>query len=345
MALNELKPYTQAQKQTGDIMKKLTHHLTLVSLGLASCFGSTNLWAQSAANYPDKPVKVIIPFPPGGTLDKIGRMLALKVGEQLGQNFVVENRAGGNGIIGADVVAKANADGYTLLFNASTFVTAPMTMKSVPYKVQTDFTPIAFVASAPLSIAVSNKLGVTDVKGLAAAAKANPGKMNFAVGSIGSAGHLCTVKLEQATGTQITIVPYKGTGPAMTDLVGGQIEGFIDPVLGSVQFHRNGQLKVVGVTSSKRLPNLPDVATVSETIPDFQCSSWYGLWGPSKLPVDMVQKLNAAVNKALNGEMRDRLIADGIVPAGGSAAEFAKFQADDIAISGKIIADKKIAVE
>ena len=326
-------------------MKKSTYHLSLVSLGLALCFGSANLWAQSAANYPDKPVKVIIPFPPGGTLDKIGRMLALKVGEQLGQNFVVENRPGGNGIIGADVVAKANADGYTLLFNASTFVTAPMTMKSVPYKVQTDFTPIAFVASAPLSIAVSNKLGVSDVKGLAAAAKANPGKMNFAVGSIGSAGHLCTVKLEQATGTQITIVPYKGTGPAMTDLVGGQIEGFIDPVLGSVQFHRSGQLKVVGVTSSKRLPNLPDVATVSETIPDFQCSSWYGLWGPSKLPVDMVQKLNAAVNKALTGEMRDRLIADGIVPAGGSAAEFAKFQADDIAISGKIIADKKIAVE
>jgi tripartite-type tricarboxylate transporter receptor subunit TctC len=326
-------------------MKKMTHHLTLVSLGLALCFGSANLWAQSAANYPDKPVKVIIPFPPGGTLDKIGRMLALKMGEQLGQNFVVENRPGGNGIIGADVVAKANADGYTLLFNASTFVTAPMTMKSVPYKVQTDFTPIAFVASAPLSIAVSNKLGVSDVKGLAAAAKANPGKMNFAVGSIGSAGHLCTVKLEQATGTQITIVPYKGTGPAMTDLVGGQIEGFIDPVLGSVQFHRSGQLKVVGVTSSKRLPNLPDVATVSETIPDFQCSSWYGLWGPSKLPVDMVQKLNAAVNKALSGEMRDRLIADGIVPAGGSAAEFAKFQADDIAISGKIIADKKIALD
>jgi tripartite-type tricarboxylate transporter receptor subunit TctC len=326
-------------------MKKMTHHLTLVSLGLALCFGSANLWAQSAANYPDKPVKVIIPFPPGGTLDKIGRMLALKMGEQLGQNFVVENRPGGNGIIGADVVAKASADGYTLLFNASTFVTAPMTMKSVPYKVQTDFTPIAFVASAPLSIAVSNKLGVSDVKGLAAAAKANPGKMNFAVGSIGSAGHLCTVKLEQATGTQITIVPYKGTGPAMTDLVGGQIEGFIDPVLGSVQFHRSGQLKVVGVTSSKRLPNLPDVATVSETIPDFQCSSWYGLWGPSKLPVDMVQKLNAAVNKALSGEMRDRLIADGIVPAGGSAAEFAKFQADDIAISGKIIADKKIALD
>ena len=319
--------------------------LKQVSLSLILALSATGVWSQTAANYPVKPVKVIIPFPPGGTLDKIGRMLALKVGEQLGQNFVVENKAGGNGIIGADVVAKSNADGYTLLFNASTFVTAPMTMKSVPYKVQTDFTPIGLVASAPLSIAISNKLGVTDIKGLIAAVKANPGKMNFAVGSIGSAGHLCTVKLEQAAGSQIAIVPYKGTGPAMTDLVGGQIEGFIDPVLGSVQFHRSGQLKVVGVTSTKRLPNLPDVATVSETIPDFQCASWYGLWGPAKMPADMVQKLNAAVNKALSGEMRDRLTADGIVPAGGSAAEFAKFQADDIAISGKIIADKKIAVE
>jgi tripartite-type tricarboxylate transporter receptor subunit TctC len=319
--------------------------LQQISISLILALGATGVWAQTSANYPDKPVKVIIPFPPGGTLDKIGRMLALKVGEQLGQNFVVENRPGGNGIIGADVVAKSNPDGYTLLFNASTFVTAPMTMKSVPYKVQTDFTPIGLIASAPLSIAISNKLGVTDIKGLAAAAKANPGKLNFAVGSIGSAGHLCTVKLEQATGSQIAIVPYKGTGPAMTDLVGGQIEGFIDPVLGSVQFHRSGQLKVVGVTSARRLPNLPDVATVSETIPDFQCSSWYGLWGPAKLPADMVQKLNSAVNKALSGEMRDRLIADGIVPAGGSAAEFAKFQADDIATSGKIIAEKKIALE
>jgi len=131
--------------------------LQQISIGLILALGATGVWAQSAANYPDKPVKVIIPFPPGGTLDKIGRMLALKVGEQLGQNFVVENRPGGNGIIGADVVAKSNPDGYTLLFNASTFVTAPMTMKSVPYKVQTDFTPIGLIASAPLSIAISNK--------------------------------------------------------------------------------------------------------------------------------------------------------------------------------------------
>jgi tripartite-type tricarboxylate transporter receptor subunit TctC len=343
MALNDQFEHPHNLENTMKQSKKIISRS--FAFGIVLSVISSAAFAQTAANYPDKPIKVIIPFPPGGTLDKVGRMLALKVGEQFGQNLVVENRPGGNGVIGADVVAKSNADGYTLLFNASTFVTAPMTMKSVPYKVQSDFTPIGFVASAPMSIAISNKLGVSDVKSLLTAIKANPGKFNFAVGSIGSAGHLCTVKLEQAAGSQIAIVPYKGTGPAMTDLVGGQIEGFIDPLLGSVQFHRNGQLKVVGVTSAKRVPNLPDVATVSETIPDFQCASWYGLWGPAKLPNEIVQKLNVAMNKALTGEMRERLIADGIVPGGGSPAEFAKFQADDIATSGKIIADKKITLE
>jgi tripartite-type tricarboxylate transporter receptor subunit TctC len=319
----------------------LKSFLTITFMGLlVNAFNVAN-----AQTYPTRPVKIIIPFPPGGTLDRVGRMLAQKLGEQLGQNFVVENRTGGNGIIGSDAVAKSPSDGYTLLFNASTFVTAPMTMKSVPYKVQTDFSPIGLVALAPLSVAISNKLGVTDMKGLIAALKANPGKLNFAVGSVGSAGHLCTVKLEQAAGSTIAIVPYRGTAPGMTDLVGGQIEGFIDPVLGSLQFHKSGQLKVVGVTSTKRLPNLPDVATVSETIPGFECASWYGLWAPANTPMDVVQKLNAEVNKALAGEMRERLVNDGIVPGGGSVQEFTKFQGDDIATSGKIIADKKITVE
>jgi tripartite-type tricarboxylate transporter receptor subunit TctC len=161
-----------------------TPHLIAATICAAFTFTSASVVAQTAASFPDKPIKFIIPFPPGGTLDKVGRMLAVKLSEQFGHNVVVENRPGGNGVIGADAVAKAPADGYTLLFNASTFVTAPMTMKSVPYKVQTDFAPIAHVASAPLSVAISNKVGVSDIKGLAAAVKANPGKFNFAVGSI-----------------------------------------------------------------------------------------------------------------------------------------------------------------
>jgi len=301
--------------------------------------------AGMAQAWPDKPVRMIIPFPPGGTLDKVGRMLAQRLSEQLGQTFIVDNRPGGNGVIGGDAVAKAAPDGYTLLFNASTFVTAPMTMKSVPYKVQTDFVPISLVAQAPLSITLSPKLGVSDLKGLIAAAKAQPGRLNFAVGSVGSAGHLCTARLEQAAGIALAIVPYKGTAPAFQDLIGGQIEGFIDPVLGSVQFHRTGQLKVVAVTSAKRLPNLPDVPTAADTAPGFECASWYGLWAPAKTPADIVGKLNAATNKALVGDMGEKLVADGLVVGGGSPADFSKFQADDIAASGKIIAEKKISVE
>ena len=316
-------------------------HTTVALAALLAALPATTL----AQSWPERPVRLVIPFPPGGTLDKVGRMLAQELGKSLGQTFIVENKPGGNGVIGVDSVAKAPADGYTLLFNASTFVTAPMTMKSVPYKVQADFVPISLVAQAPLSIAIGNKLGVQDVKGLVAAAKAKPGALNFAVGSIGSAGHLCTVRLEQAAGISVGIVPYKGTAPAFQDLIGGQIEGFIDPVLGSVQFHRGKQLHVVAVTAAKRLPNLPDVPTASETLPGFECASWYGLWAPAKTSIDIVDKLNAAVNKALGGEMRERLVADGLVPGGGSPADFAKFQADDIAASGKIIAEKKISVE
>jgi tripartite-type tricarboxylate transporter receptor subunit TctC len=320
----------------------------LIAACAAALVATTFVFAPTAARaqaWPDKPVRMVIPFPPGGTLDKVGRMLAQRLQEQFGQTFIVENKPGGNGVIGGDAVAKAQPDGYTLLFNASTFVTAPLTMKSVPYKVQTDFVPISLVAQAPLSIAIGNKLGAGDLKGLIAAAKANPGKLNFATGSIGSAGHLCTVRLEQAAGISVTVVPYKGTAPAFQDLIGGQIEGFIDPVLGSVQFHRNNQLKVVAVTAAKRLPNLADVPTASETVPGFACASWYGLWAPAKTPADIVAKLNAAVNKALAADMADKLVADGLVPGGGSPADFAKFQADDIASSGKIIAERNIRLD
>lgn len=319
-------------------MKHLELSLVAAALAAAPLLVSAQTW-------PDKPVKMVIPFPPGGTLDKVGRMLAERLGQQFGQTFVVENKPGGNGVIGGDAVAKAAADGYTLLFNASTFVTAPLTMKSVPYQVQRDFVPISLVAQAPLSIATSSKLGAADLKALIAAAKAQPGKLNFAVGSVGSAGHLCTARLETAAGISLSIVPYKGTAPAFQDLVGGQIEGFIDPVLGSVQFHRAKQLNVVAVTSAKRLPNLPDVPTASETLAGFGCASWYGLWAPAKTSADVINKLNAAVNKALAADMGEKLVADGLVVGGGSPAEFAKFQADDIAASGKVITEKKISVE
>jgi tripartite-type tricarboxylate transporter receptor subunit TctC len=301
--------------------------------------------AATAQAYPARPVTVIIPFPPGGTLDLVGRLLAQKLSDQMGQNFVVENRAGGNGTIGPGVVMKAQPNGYTLLFNASTFTTAPMTMSTPPYDVVKDFEPIAQVALAPLAVAIRKDLPVSDVKGLIAHAKANPGKLTFAVGSIGSAGHLATELLKRASGIEYLIVPYKGTAPAFQDLVGGRIDGFIDPILGSAAFAKAGQLKVIAVTSKARVSSLPDVPTVGETIPGYEAYSWYGLWGPAKLPRDLAERLNAEVNKALATDMRDRLTQQGLVLTPGSIEDFARFQRDDMARSAKIIADGKIRVE
>ena len=298
-----------------------------------------------AQAWPARPVKMIIPFPPGGTLDTVGRLLAQKLGEQTGQSFVVENRAGGQGMIGADAVAKATADGYTLLFNASTFTTTPMVVKSAPYDVAKDFVPVALVAKAPLSVAVNKDLPFSDLKGLIAHAKANPGKLSFAIGSNGSAGHLATEALKRAAGLDIQIVPYKGTGPAMQDLVGGQIQGFIDPVLGSYQFYKTGKLKVVGVTSANRVNLLQEVPTVGESVPGYEFFSWYGVWGPAKLPADIAQRLNAEVNKALAGDMRERLLSQGLLLGGGSMDEFARFQREDMARSQKIVTDGNIRAE
>ena len=307
--------------------------------------GCAVLPAAFAQSYPARPVRVVIPFPPGGTLDTVGRMLAQKLSEQTGQAFVIENKPGGNGIIGADIVAKAPADGYTLLFNASTFTTAPMTMKSTPYGVVKDFSPVALVAKAPLSVAINKNLPITDIKSLIAYAKANPGSMSFAVGSIGSAGHLSTELLKRSDNLNFMIVPYKGTAPAFQDLIGGQIAGFIDPILGSLQYHKTGMLRVVAVTSSTRTPNLPDVPTVAETIPGYEFLSWYGLWGPAKLPADITAKLNAEVNKALTGEMRDKLTPQGLLVTPGSVDDFIKFQREDMARTQKLITDGNIRVE
>ena len=311
------------------------------ALGAAALVAATSSLAQG---YPAKPVRMVIPFPPGGTLDTVGRMLAQKLGEQMGQSFIVENKPGGNGVIGGDMVAKAPADGYTLLFSASTFTTAPMTMKTVPYNVVRDFAPVALVAKAPLSVAINKNLPVTDIKSLMAYAKANPGKMTFAVGSIGSAGHLSTELLKRAGNLDYLIVPYKGTAPAFQDLIGGQIDGFIDPILGSLQYHKSGMLRVVAVTSAQRAASLPDVPTVAETIPGYEFYSWYGLWAPAKLPADVTLRLNTEVNKAL-AEMGPKLREQGLLTTPGSVDDFAKFQRSDMERSQKIVTEGNIRVE
>lgn len=298
-----------------------------------------------AADYPDRPIRMLIPFPPGGTLDALGRDLAKQLGDQIGQNVVVENRSGGNGTIGADAVARARPDGYTLLFSASTFVTAPMTMSSVPFAVEKDFMPVAMAAKAPLSVSVRKDLPAADLPALLKYARAHPGKLTFAVGSIGSAGHLSTALLKRQGGLDYMVVPYKGTAPAFQDLIGGRIDGFIDPVLGAMEYYRSGMLRIVAVTSDKRLPSLPDVPTVSETLPGYQYYSWYGLWAPAGTPAGIVQKLNAEVNKALASDIKSKYTKLGLLITPGSVEDFARFQRDDMANAKRIIDEEHIRVE
>jgi tripartite-type tricarboxylate transporter receptor subunit TctC len=331
----------------------MNRHQFIRTLGLALTTGAIGPVLGTAAttakaqvsSYPSRPVRMIIPFPPGGTLDSVGRLLAQKLAEQTGQGFVVENRPGGNGFIGADAVAKAPADGYMLLFNASTFTTTPMTVKSAPFDVVRDFQPIALVAQAPLAVSINNELPFSDIRGLIAYGKANPGKLTFAIGSTGSAGNLATELLRKASGIEYLIIPYKGTAPAFQDLVGGQISGFLDPLLGAIGYQKSGKLRIIAVTSDKRVPTLPDVPTVGETIPGYSFYSWYGLWGPAKLPADVIARLNGEVNKALGSDMRERLLGQGLQVNGGSVEDFVRFQREDMARSQKIITEGNIRAE
>ncbi len=311
-------------------MKKFLLFACLLSSGMA------------LAQYPARLVKVVIPFPPGGPTDVIGRLLAQKLTEQTGQNFLIENRAGGNATIGSNEVAKSAADGYTLLFNASIFTITPHLSQNVPYDVQKDFSAVALVAKGPLAVAIGSAVPAKDVKELVAHAKANPGKLAFAIGSVGSAGHLGTELLKRSAGMDLLVVPYKGSTPAYQDLLGGQIQGFLDPVLGAQPHWKGGKIKVVAVTSLKRLPSAPDTPTVAETIPGFEFYTWYGLWGPANLPRDVLGRLNSEVNRALGSDLRERLLAQGYELSPGSPEDFARFQREDIARSGQIIREAGI---
>ncbi len=298
------------------------------------------------AAWPDKPLRLVIPFPPGGPTDALGRQLAQALSTSLGQGVVVDNKAGGNSAIGSDLVSKASADGYTLLFNASLFATNPHLVK-LPYDIHKDFSPIALVAKAPLLIVVNNDMPAKTVAELIAYAKANPGKLNFGIGSNGSAGHLAQELLRSNAGVEIQMIPYKGSTPAYADLLGGRLQGFTDPVLGAIGQVQGGKVRALAVTSAKRLSALPDVPTVAESgMPGFEYHSWYGLWGPPGLPAEVVQKLNADVNRWLQQpEVRVQFDKLGYEVQPGTPADFATFVRDNSARDAKIIRDAGIKAE
>jgi len=314
----------------------------LVALATAIAF------TASAQDYPNKPVKVVVPTPPGGSVDGVARIVAAKMSEILGRTFPIENKAGASTTLGADAVAKSAPDGYTLYINASIHSINPYVLKSLPYDAVKDFTPIAELARGPLLFTVHPSVPAKTVKELIEVVKADPKKYNFATTGFGAAGHLAIALFRAHAGlAEVPIILYKGAGPAIQDMVGGQVQVMIDPLLSSGPQVKSGRLRPLAITSSRRSPVFPDVPTVVEVgMPELEFYSWYGLWGPANLPPAIVARLEDAAIKAVQSpEVRDKLIGLGFEPAGHTAPEFSKFIASEVAKYSRIIKDANIQQE
>jgi tripartite-type tricarboxylate transporter receptor subunit TctC len=308
------------------------------------------LSAPAAAQiYPSRTVSVVVPFPAGGSVDGVARILVQKLNETVAQHFVVENRAGGaSGTVGANAVAKAAPDGYTLLLSASVHVINPFLYKSVPYDVVNDFTPVTLLADGPLLVSTTPSVPASNLEDFFALVRKDPQKYTFGTTSIGSASHLAIELLKRDAGLDTLVVPYKGTAPALTDLMSGQIHLLADPMLSSLPLAQGGKIKPLGLTSRKRAAAAPDIPTVEESggMKGFEFVSWYGLWGPKNMPANVSSKLQADVAKVVAlPEVKQRLSAIGFDAIGSGGEVFAKYIRDEMAKYEKIIRDAKIKVE
>ena len=303
--------------------------------------------ATTAQNYPSRTVTVVVPFP-AGSVDGVARILVQKLNETMGQHFIVENRAGGaSGIVGANAVAKAAPDGYSLLVSASVHVINPLLYKSVPYDVVRDFTPVTLLAEGPLIVSTTPSVPANNLKDFFALVRKDPQKYTFGATTIGSAGHLAIELLKRDAGLDTLVVAYKGTAPALTDLMSGQIQLLADPMLSSLPLAQGGKIKALGLTSLKRAAAAPDIPTVEESgMKGFAFVSWYGLWGPKNLPADLSNTLQAEITKVLAlPDVKQRLNALGFEPIGSDGEQFATYIREEMAKYEKIINDAKIKVE
>src|SRR6266852_3315806 len=293
-----------------------------------------------AQSYPSRTVTVIVPFPAGGSVDGVARIMVSKLNETVGQHFIVENRAGGaSGTVGANAVAKAAPDGYTLLLTASVHVINPFLYKSVPYDVVSDFTPVSLLADGPLIVSTTPSVPASNLKDFFDLVRKEPQKYTFGTTSIGSASHLAIELLKRDAGLDTLVVAYKGTAPALTDLMSGQIQLLADPMLSSLPLAQGGKIKALGLTSLKRAAAAPNIPTVEESggMKGFEFVSWYGLWAPKNLPADISGKLQSDIAKVLaRPEVKERLIGMGFGPIGSTSAQFAKYITDEMTKYSKI---------
>ena len=318
-----------------------------ITSALALALGAA-ITPVSAENYPSRTVTVVVPFPAGGSVDGVARILVQKLNETVGQHFIVENRAGGaSGNVGANAVAKAAPDGYTLLVSASVHVISPFLYKSVPYDVVRDFTPVTLLAEGPLIVSTTPSVAANNLKDLFALVRKDPQKYTFGATTIGSASPLAIELLKLDAGLDTLVVSYKGTAPALTDLMSGQIQLLADPMLSSLPLAQGGKIKALGITSLKRAAAAPKIPTVAESgMKDFAFVSWYGLWGPKNLPADISTKLQTNIAKVLAlPDVKARLNGIGFDPIGSGGEQFATYIRDEMAKYEKIIKEAKIKVE
>ena len=295
--------------------------MTLASVG----------WGGFVQAQPQPPIKILVGAPAGGTTDTMARALAQVLGTQLGRTVLVENRPGAGGNLAADAVAKATPDGNTLLMSFTSHAINASLYPSLPFDPVKDFTPLTMVSTSPSLLVAHPKVPANNVKELIALAKAKPGQMNFAIGALGSSLHMAGDAFKMKSGAYIVNIPYRGTAPAVQDLLAGQVD-LMFAAVGNVQSHiKAGKLKALGVTSNKRLPAYPDVPTIGESLPGYESSAWFGLFGPARMSPELVRRLSDAARSAVQSpEVKRRIENEGATPVGNSPEEFARFVESEI---------------
>ncbi|QIL69189.1 tripartite tricarboxylate transporter substrate binding protein [Diaphorobacter sp. HDW4B] len=321
------------------------HMLQLAMLGLATCAAMP--MAAHADTWPSKPITLVVPFPPGGPTDMVARVLAQNVGEQLGQSVIVDNKPGANGNIGNAFVAKAAADGYTVLYNTSSIALSPALYKKLSYNVNTELAPVALTAVVPLALVVNPKAPVNSVAEFVKYAKDQKGKLSYGSAGNGNVTHLAAFQLVQHYGIEATHVPYKGSAPADVDLVAGQIDFLTDTINSVSAFIKDGKLKLLAVSTSKRLPNFPQAPTLAESgMTGYESGAWQGVMVPAKTPKEVVDKLNAAINKALKDpEVLKKLAIQSTEPLGSTPAEYGAYIKKEIARWDSVVKSTGVSLD
>ena len=300
-----------------------------------------------APEWPSRPVRFIVPYPPGGPTDIMGRIVAQAVQGPLGQPIVVENRAGANGLIGSEQAARATPDGSTFLVNASAHVIVPHLTPNMPIDVLADFAPVTSIAAVPLWLVVNPALPVRSVAEFIAYARASPGRIAYASSSQGGAPHLAGELFKLMTGTDLVHVPYRGSGPAGQDLIAGTVQAMFDSVPASAGAVRDGRLRALGVTTRNRIAPFPDLPTIAEAgVPGYEISTWYGIWAPARTPPAIIARLQQAVAAAArNPETRARFDALGAEPVADSPEDYARFVRAEYDRWGKLVRDARIKLD